>query len=60
MGDEKGNPQGGFLLLDPDFKVKGRWEKDGKGTPFGYDFWYQPRHDVLISSEWVISINCFF
>ena len=20
--------------------------------PFGYDFWYQPRHNVMVSSEW--------
>jgi len=52
MGDPQGNGQGGFVLLDENFDVKGRWEKDGKGTPFGYDFWYQPRHNVMISSEW--------
>lgn len=52
MGDPQGNGQGGFLLLDENFNVKGRWEKDGKGTPFGYDFWYQPRHNVMVSSEW--------
>jgi len=32
--------------------VKGQWEKDGKGVPLGYDFWYQPRHNVLMSTEW--------
>jgi selenium-binding protein 1 len=52
MGDPKGNGVGGFLLLDEDFNVKGRWEKDGKGTPLGYDYWYQPRQNVMISSEW--------
>jgi len=52
MGDAEGNGQGGFVLFDEEFNVKGRWEKDGKGTPFGYDFWYQPRHNVMISSEW--------
>ena len=30
----------------------GSWEKSGQSTPFGYDFWYQPRHNVMISSEW--------
>ena len=20
--------------------------------PFSYDFWYQPRHNVMVSSEW--------
>ena len=33
------------------FDVKGTWEKDG-GVPYGYDFWYQPRHNVMISTEW--------
>jgi len=50
MGNKEGAAEGGFVLLDEEFKVKGRWEK--KGTPFGYDFWYQPRHNVMISSEW--------
>ena len=30
----------------------GNWIKDGAYSPFGYDFWYQPRHNVMISSEW--------
>ncbi len=46
------NLAGGFILLDgKTFDVVGNWEK-GNGTPFGYDFWYQPRHNVMISSEW--------
>jgi len=46
--DEKG--KGGFLLLDGEtFEPKGLWS--GELTPFGYDFWYQPRHDVMVSSE---------
>ena len=45
--------EGGFLLLDGEsFNVLGTWEKKGQSTPFGYDFWYQPRHNVMISSEW--------
>ena len=44
---------GSFLLLDGNtFDVVGNWEKEGTSTPFGYDFWYQPRHNVMISSEW--------
>ena len=44
---------GSFLLLDGNtFDVIGKWEKDGNSVPFGYDFWYQPRHNVMISSEW--------
>ena len=31
--------------------MKGPWEK-GEPAPFGYDFWYQPRHNVMISTEW--------
>ena len=41
------------MLLDgEDFSVTGRWEKDNITAPFGYDFWYQPRHNVMISTEW--------
>lgn len=53
MGDSKGQPKGGFLLLNgEDFSVSRCWESNGKSAPFGYDFWYQPRHNVMISSEW--------
>lgn len=55
-----GNPNGdagdaGFLVLGPDFEIKGRWEAQGEGAqklPFGYDYWYQPRHNVMVSSAW--------
>ena len=40
------------------FKVKGNWEAKDSQTPFGYDFWYQPRRNVMISSEWGAP-NCF-
>ncbi|POI24387.1 hypothetical protein CIB84_011863 [Bambusicola thoracicus] len=53
LGDPSGNGKGGFVLLDGEtFEVKGNWEKGGKCPPFGYDFWYQPRHNVLMSTEW--------
>ncbi|CAI0399941.1 unnamed protein product, partial [Linum tenue] len=53
LGDKDGNAEGlGFLLLDPDFNVKGRWEKPGNSPLFGYDFWYQPRHNTMISTSW--------
>lgn len=53
LGDKDGNAAGsGFLLLDPEFNVKGRWEKPGHSPSFGYDFWYQPQHDTMISSSW--------
>jgi selenium-binding protein 1 len=52
LGDADGNAPGGFLLLDPSFDVVGRWEKGTEGMRFNYDFWYQPRHNVMVSSEW--------
>jgi selenium-binding protein 1 len=52
MGDDKHNNKGSFLLLDgKTFDIKGIWNGD-KSVEFGYDFWYQPRHNVMISSEW--------
>lgn len=39
------------MLIDgKTFKPTGTWDK--KPAPFGYDFWYQPRHNVMISTEW--------
>lgn len=52
LGDSKGDGPGGFLLLDGNFDVVGRWENDIEGMRFNYDFWYQPRHNVMVSSEW--------
>ncbi|XP_058862018.1 methanethiol oxidase-like [Acipenser ruthenus] len=53
MGDPAGNGKGGFVLLDGDsFEVTGCWNQPGEEAPFGYDFWYQPRHNVMISTEW--------
>lgn len=41
------------MLLDGEtFEVKGTWEKPGGAAPKGYDFWYQPRHNVMVSTEW--------
>jgi len=50
MGDTNGGATGGFVLFDEEFNVKGRWES--AATPFGYDFWYQPRFNVMISTGW--------
>lgn len=51
LGDPQGEAKGGFIILDgKTFDVKGNWENES--TPFGYDFWYQPSHNVLISTEW--------
>jgi selenium-binding protein 1 len=52
VGDGEGNGPGGFLLLDEDFNVSGRWDRGTVGMNFNYDFWYQPRHNVMVSSEW--------
>jgi selenium-binding protein 1 len=52
LGDDKGNGPGGFLLMNDKFEVTGTWEADRAGMKFNYDFWYQPRHNVMLSSEW--------
>ncbi|MHC4168384.1 MAG: selenium-binding family protein [Planctomycetota bacterium] len=51
LGDAHGNAPGGFLIVDEKFKVAGRWDKSTDGMPYNYDFWYQPRHNVMVSSE---------
>jgi methanethiol oxidase len=52
LGDAKGAGAGGFAVLDAKtFEVKGRWENGGGHPSFNYDFWYQPRKNVLVSSE---------
>jgi len=59
MGDKDGNGRGGFALIDgKTFEVKGNWEKEGEEVGFGYDFWYQPAHNLMVSSEWG-SPKCF-
>lgn len=52
LGDGQGRGPGGFLLLNDKFDVIGRWEQDARGMQYNYDFWYQPRHNVMVSSEW--------
>uniref|UniRef100_A0A8C5SJF8 Methanethiol oxidase n=1 Tax=Laticauda laticaudata TaxID=8630 RepID=A0A8C5SJF8_LATLA len=53
IGDLYGNGKGGFVLVDAEtWEVKGTWNHPGDEAPQGYDFWYQPRHNVLISTEW--------
>lgn len=52
LGKPNGEGEGGFVILDGEkFDVKGRWES-GQPAPMGYDFWYQPRFNVMISTEW--------
>lgn len=52
LGDSEGNGPGGFLELDADLNVAGRWERATDGMSYNYDFWYQPRHNLMVSSEW--------
>ena len=33
------------------FTVAGNWE-NGPAAPMGVDFWYKPRHNVMVSVEW--------
>jgi selenium-binding protein 1 len=52
LGDRDGNGSGGFAVLDAKtFEVKGRWNNGGAEPDLNYDFWYQPRKNVLVSSE---------
>jgi methanethiol oxidase len=52
LGDADGNGAGGFAVLDAKtFELKGRWENGGELPQMNYDFWYQPRKNVLVSSE---------
>ena len=53
LGNADGDAPGGMAVLDAKtFDVLGRWENGAGGVQFMYDFWYQPRHNTLITSEW--------
>ncbi len=52
LGKANGEGPGGFLHVNENLEVQGRWENDITGMNFNYDFWYQPRHNVMVSSEW--------
>src|ERR1700722_14192987 len=54
LGDADGNNPGGFAIIDArDFSIAGRWEaEEPADLQFMYDFWYQPRQNTLVSSEW--------
>ncbi|KFM62584.1 Selenium-binding protein 1, partial [Stegodyphus mimosarum] len=53
MGDEHGNAKGTFVLLEQGtFNVKGTWEAEGDAAEYNYDYWYQPRHNIMVSTEW--------
>ncbi|KAL4715885.1 hypothetical protein ACJJTC_014617 [Scirpophaga incertulas] len=53
MGDKDENGKGDFVLIDSKtLRVTGTWTRGKKFAKFGYDFWYQPYHDVMVSTEW--------
>src|SRR4051812_33298289 len=53
MGNLKGEGKGGWVLIDQNFQVVGQWNKEEENKlTYGYDFWYQPRHNIMVSSEW--------
>ncbi|CAJ0601246.1 unnamed protein product, partial [Cylicocyclus nassatus] len=53
LGDANGNNKGNFFLLDgTTFKPRGTYLDDENTVPFNYDFWYQPRIDLLVSTGW--------
>ena len=58
LGDKDGNGEGNFLVIDPPsslnntFKTSHLWNQKSGPVSFGYDYWYQPRYDVMVSSEW--------
>src|SRR5215213_109723 len=57
LGNEDGTTAGGFAMLDArTFEVLGRWEDDRGACQINYDFWYQPRHNVLVSSEFGVPV----
>lgn len=53
MGNPDGDGLGEFFCIDAEtLETKGTWSKGQVKADFGYDFWYQPYHDMLIASEW--------
>ncbi|XP_039284376.1 methanethiol oxidase isoform X2 [Nilaparvata lugens] len=48
----QGDGLGEFVLIDnSSWQVTGLWT-NGEQAKFGYDFWYQPYWDIMVSSEW--------
>lgn len=52
MGDRNDNAMGDFILFDSNFEAVGTWTKGEKKAKCGYDFWYQPKFNVMVASEW--------
>ncbi|XP_016159465.1 PREDICTED: selenium-binding protein 1, partial [Ficedula albicollis] len=54
-GDPAGNGKGGFVVLDgATLELKGNWESECETPASGYDFWYQARLNVLVSSAGLV------
>src|SRR5262249_6813703 len=52
LGDPEGTAEGGLAVSDAKtLEVRGRGENGGARPPMNYDFWYQPRKNTLVSSE---------
>lgn len=51
LGDADGDLPGGFFQLNENLEDYERWDQPGE-IEMNYDFWYQPRHNVMVSSEW--------
>jgi hypothetical protein len=49
--------KGNFVLLDHELNVKGTWAD--QDTAFGYDFWYQPAHNIMVSTEFGTPLEFF-
>ncbi len=55
LGDSKGGGSGGFILIDENFEIEGRWGKyESDEFKLNYDFWYQPYHNLMVNSEWAV------
>lgn len=51
LGNKKGDAKGAFYLLDgKTFDLKELWNTGNEDIK-GHDFWYQPRHNIMISTE---------
>jgi len=57
LGDADGSAPGGFLLLDEKFNIAGHWGKPNSGMKLNCDFWYQPRKNVMLSTEWAAPLT---
>ncbi|XP_011179258.2 methanethiol oxidase [Zeugodacus cucurbitae] len=53
LGDAAGHAKGDFILFETNnFDCVGTWTKGKEVALCGYDFWYQPYFDVMVSTEW--------